>query len=98
MKIHYFQRYHQGEDRATSNTMLMLSRLYTYSPDKFFRFLKDQYFADNPFEPEITFNLQEKGEKSRSDATITQESFKIGTDKLPTVDKIAEQLRSKSWT
>lgn len=27
MKIHYFQRYHQGEDRATSNTMLMLSRL-----------------------------------------------------------------------
>lgn len=77
MKIHYFQRYHQGEDRATANTMLMLSRLYTYSPDKFFRFLKDQYFVDNPFEPEITFNLQEKSEKSRPDATITQESFKI---------------------
>lgn len=77
MKIHYFQRYHQGEDRATANTMLMLSRLYTYSADKFFRFLKDQYFADNPFEPEITFNLQEKSEKSRPDATITQESFKI---------------------
>ena len=30
MKIHYFQRYHEKENVATANTMLLLSRLYQY--------------------------------------------------------------------
>lgn len=77
MKIHYFQRYHKGEDVATANTMLLLSRLYNYSPNKFFQFLKDQYFADIEFEPELIFDLQTKSEKSRPDATISQPSFKL---------------------
>lgn len=34
MKIHYFQRYHEKENVATANTMLLLSRLYSYSSDK----------------------------------------------------------------
>ena len=76
MKVHYFQRYHGKENVATANTILLLSRLYTFSPDKFFRFLKSEFFSDI-FEPEIIFNLQEKSEKSVLDATITQESFKI---------------------
>lgn len=76
MKIHYFQRYHATENVATANTMLLLSRLYQYSSDKFFRFLKSEFFSDS-FEPEISFNLQEKSPKSIPDATITQESFKI---------------------
>ena len=76
MKIHYFQRYHAKENVATANTMLLLSRLYSYSSDKFFRFLKSEYFSDS-FNPEIVFNLQEKSEESIPDATITQESFKI---------------------
>lgn len=76
MKIHYFQRYHQKENVATANTMLLLSRLYSYSSDKFFRFLKSEFFSDS-FEPEIVFNLQEKSDRSIPDATITQESFKI---------------------
>lgn len=76
MKIHYFQRYHNKENVATANTMLLLSRLYQYSSDKFFRFLKSEFFSDS-FEPEITFNLQEKSKMSIPDATITQESFKI---------------------
>lgn len=76
MKIHYFQRYHEKENVATANTMLLLSRLYSYSSDKFFRFLKSEYFSDS-FEPEIVFNLQEKSVESIPDATITQESFKI---------------------
>lgn len=76
MKIHYFQRYHAKENVATANTMLLLSRLYSYSSDKFFRFLKSEFFSD-AFEPEIVFNLQEKSTKSIPDATITQESFKI---------------------
>lgn len=76
MNIHYFQRYHEKENVATANTMLLLSRLYSYSSDKFFRFLKTEYFSDS-FNPEITFRLQEKSVDSIPDATITQESFKI---------------------
>lgn len=76
MRIHYFQRYHQKENVATANTMLLLSRIYTYSADKFFRFLKSEYFMDS-FDPEIVFTLQEKSVESIPDATITQEGFKI---------------------
>ncbi len=76
MRIHYFQRYHEKENVATANTMLLLSRLYRYSSDKFFRFLKSEIFSDS-FEPEIIFTLQEKSDYSVTDATITQESFKI---------------------
>lgn len=76
MQIHYFQRYHEKENVATANTMLLLSRLYSYSSDKFFRFLKSEYFSDS-FEPEIIFTLQEKSVDSIPDATITQQSFKI---------------------
>ena len=76
MKIHYFQRYHEKENVATANMMLLLSRLYSYSSDKFFRFLKSEYFSDS-FNPEIIFTLQEKSVDSIPDATITQESFKI---------------------
>ncbi len=79
MKTHFFQRYHGKENVATANTMLLLSRLYSYSPDKFFRFLKSEYFFDS-FNPEINFNLQEKGKNSVLDATITQEGFKIAIE------------------
>lgn len=76
MKIHYFQRYHAKENVATANTMLLLSRLYTYSADKFFRLLKSEFFSGS-FEPEIVFTLQEKNVDSIPDATITQPSFKV---------------------
>lgn len=76
MKIHYFQRYHGKENVATANTMLLLSRLYSYSSDKFFAFMKAELF-DSEFEPEITFTLQEKSVSSVPDATIVQQSFKI---------------------
>lgn len=77
MKIHYFQRYRKGEDVATANTMLLLSRLYAYSSNKFFQFLKEQFFGDIIFEPELSFALQDKSEESVPDATITQPSFKL---------------------
>lgn len=76
MKIHYFQRYHAKENVATANTMLLLSRLYSYSPDKFFKFLNSEYLSEK-FNPEIVFTLQEKSIDSVPDATITQDSFKI---------------------
>lgn len=79
MKVHYFQRYSTKENVATANTMLLFSRLYSYSPNKFFDFLKSLHSEsfNNDFEPEIKFLNQEKGKKSVPDATITQKSFKI---------------------
>ena len=79
MKIHYFQRYHTKENVSTANTMLLLSRLYQYSPDRFFLFLKQLCYPDSadPFEPEIAFEIQEKNEDSIPDAIISQRSFKI---------------------
>ena len=62
---------------ATANTMLLLSRLYSYSSNKFFQFLKEQYFGDVIFEPELALVLQDKSDKSVPDATITQPSFKL---------------------
>ncbi|QWV86967.1 hypothetical protein KQ224_02285 [Streptococcus parasuis] len=85
MKIHYFQRYHAKENVATANTMLLLSRLYQYSSDKFFRFLKSEFFSDS-FEPEIVFNLQEKSVDSIPDATITQEQMITIADRISAKD------------
>lgn len=76
MKVHYFQRYQAKENVATANTMLLLYRLYRYSPEKFFSFLKSEFFSGS-FEPEIAFAMQEKSGSSVPDATIAQESFKI---------------------
>ncbi|MDO4467862.1 MAG: hypothetical protein Q4C49_12800 [Bacillota bacterium] len=82
MKIHYFQRYHQKENVATSNTMLLLSRLYNYSPDKFFRCIKSIMIdtMGDSFDPEIVFNLQTQTKNSVLDATIEQKGFKIGIE------------------
>lgn len=76
MKIHYFQRYHEKENVATANTMLLLSRLYQYSSDKCYRLIKTAFFS-NVFDPEIVFEMQKKCTSSIPDAIISQESFKI---------------------
>ena len=57
MKIHYFQRYHSKENVATANTMLLLSRLHSYSTDKFFKLLKSEFMLDR-CETEVVFELQ----------------------------------------
>lgn len=82
MKIHYFQRYHQGEDVATANTMLLLSRLYQYSSDKFYLFLKSICVPNSTwdFNSGLSFNLQESAPKSRLDAVIVQQSFKVAVE------------------
>lgn len=75
MKIHFFQRYHSKENVDTANAMLLISRLYSYSPAKFFTFL-EKILPENA-SVELLFNLQEKGKGSVPDATITQASFKV---------------------
>lgn len=76
MQIHYFQRYHSKENVDTSNTMLMLSRLYNYNADKFFSMLNDLILKEDET-PEISFDLQVSGDGSVPDAVISQKSFKI---------------------
>lgn len=76
MQIHYFQRYHSKENVDTSNTMLMLSRLYNYNADKFFSMLNSLVLGQDE-SPEITFDLQVVGDESVPDAIISQKSFKI---------------------
>ena len=76
MQIHYFQRYHSKENVDTSNTMLMLSRLYNYNADKFFVMLNALILGQDET-PEITFDLQVVGDESVPDAIISQKSFKI---------------------
>lgn len=74
-KIHYFQRYHQKENVVTNNTLLLFSRLYNYSPNKF------KQFIDTLTEIEINvgvdFSQQSKSKTSVPDGVITQSSFKI---------------------
>ena len=64
---------------ATANTMLLLSRLYQYSSDKFYLFLKSICVPNSTwdFNPGLSFNLQESAPKSRLDAVIVQQSFKV---------------------
>jgi hypothetical protein len=58
MNIHYFQRYHSKENVATANAMLLLSRLYLYSPTKFYMVLSE-ILGDNA-NVELTFKIQDK--------------------------------------
>ncbi|HOY17836.1 MAG TPA: hypothetical protein PLC89_11095 [Haliscomenobacter sp.] len=74
--IHYFQRYSQPENVATNNTLLLLSRLYHDSPNKFKGFLND-LLDDNDLEAGIQFNQQRKGKGSVPDGNLSQVSFKV---------------------
>lgn len=74
--IHYFQRYSQPENVATNNTLLLLSRLYHHSPNKFKLFLSE-LLDDKDLEAGIAFNQQVQSASSVPDASITQSSFKI---------------------
>lgn len=58
MKIHFFQRYHSKENVDTANAMLLLSRLYSFSPDKFFSFIT-QILPENA-NIELEFEMQKK--------------------------------------
>lgn len=91
MKIHYFQRYQEPENVTTANTMLLLSRFYSYSPNKFFQFMNEMFFS-NSFEPEIQFDLQPRGKLSVPDASISQQSYKIVIETKTTTPFNATQL------
>jgi len=76
--IHYFPRYSQKENMVTNNTLLLFSRLYNNSADKFKLFLNALLENDNiEIDTTVQFRQQEKGTGSVPDGVIQQESFKI---------------------
>jgi hypothetical protein len=76
MEVHYFQRYSTKENVSTANTVLLLSRIYSYSPDKFFSLIKGNILSDDAT-IEMRFSMQEGNGTTVPDATIKQESFKV---------------------
>jgi hypothetical protein len=91
MNIHYFQRYHSKENVATANAMLLLSRLYLYSPTKFYTVLSE--ILQENANVELTFKIQDKIKDGNiPDATITQASFKIVVETKITSHFDEEQL------
>lgn len=95
--IHYFQRYSQAENVATNNTLLLLSRLYHHSPNKFKGFLND-LLDDTDLEAGIQFTQQEKGKGSIPDGSINQSSFKVVIEtklhKYFSLQQLTEHLNS----
>jgi len=75
--IHYFQRYSQKENVVTNNTLLLFSRLYSFSPNRFESFLKE-ILEDAPIEVGVSFEQQIRSKQnSIPDASFVQKSFRV---------------------
>lgn len=79
--VHYFQRYSQPENVVTNNTLLLLSRIYHYSPSSFGRLLQ-AVLDDIDVSIGPSFSQQEGGRSpggrgSVPDGTIAQPSFRV---------------------
>mgnify|MGYP000376761060 FL=1 len=84
MQIHYFQRYHSKENVDTSNTMLMLSRLYNYN----------RYFIVEKFYP-MDFRKSSKNPIQKSKFFNLADMF--GYKTMPNTDVIANDLNGRTW-
>ena len=78
-EIHYFQRYHTEENVHTANAMLLLSRLYNYSPRKFYNFIEPFFKQNGDVNLALQIGMQDKKKKVDTvpDAIVAQDSFKI---------------------
>ncbi|MBE7557042.1 MAG: hypothetical protein HS126_38880 [Anaerolineales bacterium] len=76
-QIHYFQRYSQKENVVTNNTLLLFSRLYSYSPFRLQAFL-NEILQDVSIDVGVSFKQQIKAQKdSIPDGLLIQQSFKV---------------------
>lgn len=75
-EVYYFQRYYSKENAHSSNALLLLKRVYFYSPKIFYKVLSFWSDCDeNRFLP--SFVAQEKGKNSVPDFCIRQDSFEL---------------------
>ena len=95
-KLHYFQRYSQAENVVTNNTLLLFSRLYAQSAQRFEAFLAD-LLENEPPEIGVRFTQQRTGSGGTvPDGLLEQRSFKVIIEtKLhskPEVEQLARHL------
>ncbi len=95
-KLHYFQRYSQPENVVTNNTLLLFSRLYAQSAQRFEAFLADLLEIEPP-EVGVHFTQQRAGSGGTvPDGLLEQRSFKVIIEtKLhsrPEVEQLARHL------
>lgn len=91
-EISYFQRYSQKENHITNNTMLMFRHLYRHSPARFESLLEEIAPASG-LQVGLKFNQQERHSDSISDATITQNAFKVYIEAKADGELYEEQLQ-----
>jgi len=79
--IHYFQRYSKKENVVTNNTLLLLSRVYHYSPsiceDILNALLDDENLSIGPSFVQQEGGQSTRGTRSIPDGTISQPSFRV---------------------
>ena len=95
-KIHYFQRYSSPENVVTNNTLHLLERIYSYSPEKASQLLAE--LTGEPIEIGVEITQQNRALQAIPDGQIRQRSFKILIEaKLDSSPDIG-QLRRHSET
>ena len=75
--VHYFQRYSQKENVVTNNTLLLMSRLYSYNPLRLEAFL-NEILKDATIDVGVSIQQQTRTEMgSIPDGLLYQKSFKV---------------------
>ena len=73
-----FQRYRSRENIHSYNAMLLLKKLYEYSPEKFYNILATITGLDgNSFMPQFTSQTKDSNQKSVPDGKLFQTGFQI---------------------
>ncbi len=80
MEIHYFQRYSGAENVATNNTLLLISRLYTYKAELFYSVINKLIGKEDQVEADkfgLSITQQNRKGDSIPDGVISQIGFNI---------------------
>ncbi len=72
-----FPTYSSSENIATNHTILLMSRLYSHSAEKFQMFLSSLIDTDEGVETDVYFGQQERQPDSVPDGIIYQKSFRV---------------------
>ncbi len=90
--VHMFQRFSQKENVVTNNTLLFMSRLYDYSPNRFQDFLRE-VLQDDQLTVGIAFHQQvREGKGSIPDGRLGQTSLKVLVETKLSQNYSKEQL------
>lgn len=74
-QIHYFQRYSSLENTVTNNTLQLIARIQSYSPQRAAQFLSN--LTDTNIDIGVEIHQQQRSGDSVPDGSIIQRSFKI---------------------